>query len=137
MAGLTRVGDIWIIDRINRQQGCKHVAVNVAGLGTLDNSRHVAAHTVGKRVNGVGRCLIQDRMTFKALLGACSDSLGTGGRQADLVDVVARGARHSLPIMLRLLPVNVLLMMPFGKLIGIDVLDVALGKRGRSVISFK
>ena len=43
------------------------MAVNVTRLGALGNSRHVAADTVGKRVNRMGGCFVQDRMAFEAL----------------------------------------------------------------------
>ena len=51
--------------------------------------------------------------------------------------IVARGAGNAFCRMLGFGPVNELLMVPFGELVGIDVFHVASFEGGRSIIRFK
>ena len=69
MAGLARVGDGRVLYGIFRQQSHEDMAVKVSRLGILSNPRHVAAHTVGKRVEIVGFKFVQYLVALKALLG--------------------------------------------------------------------
>ena len=61
------------------------MAVKVARLGARHDPRHVAAHAVGKGVNGVSHVLVDLDMALETLLGACRLGLGTGRRHSDLM----------------------------------------------------
>ena len=53
------------------------------------------------------------------------------------MDVMTGGTGNPLSEMLGLHPVDILLVVAFGKFVGVDMLDVALGKGGRAVVCFE
>ena len=75
VAGLAGIGNFRVFERIFRQQGDKHMAVDITGFGALGNSRHVAAHTIGKRMDRVAHVLVDLHMALKALRGTCRKGL--------------------------------------------------------------
>jgi len=87
------------------------MAVKVTGLGAGYDPRHVAAHAVGKGVNGVGHVLVDLDMALETLLGARGLGLGPGGRHPDLMHEMTGYAAHAFCKMFGLFPVDVLLMM--------------------------
>ena len=92
VTSLTRVGNFRVLDSILGQKSHEHMAVDVAGFRALGNPRHMAAYTVGKRVDRMGHVLVDLYMAFKTLFGACCPGLGTRGGNADLMNEMAGGA---------------------------------------------
>ena len=92
----------------------------------------------------MGHVLVDLHMAFKALAGTGRVGLRTGWRHTDLMHKMTGCARDPLGGMLGLLPVDELLVMALGKLIGIDMFDIAGGtqlfwgrEEGKSEISIR
>jgi hypothetical protein len=90
----------------------------------------MATHTVTKGVDGMNACPVGHFVALSTLLGPGGICLGSCRRHADLMHVMTRRARDPLFGMRGLGPVDVLLMMAFRKLIGIEVVLVPSGVRG-------
>ena len=69
MAGLARVGNGRVLYGILRQQSHEDMAVKVSGFRVLSDPWHMAAHTVGKRVEIVGLQFVQYLVALEALFG--------------------------------------------------------------------
>ena len=65
------------------------MTVKVSRFRVLSDPRHMATHTIGKRVKIVGLQLVQYLVALKALLGTRRNRLRASGRQAYLVHVMA------------------------------------------------
>ena len=70
VTGLTGVGQVRVFERIFGQQRDEYMAADIPGLRTLGNPRHVAADTVGKRMNRVRHVLVDLHVALKTLPGA-------------------------------------------------------------------
>lgn len=93
------------------------VAEGRSGLSAHHDPGHVAAHTVGKRVDGMGVFVRIARMTAQALSGPCPHGLELGRGQAQLMDIVTGGTGDPFLCMYRFLPVIVLSMVTIHGLI--------------------
>jgi hypothetical protein len=130
MTGLARVGDRRVLQGILRQQCHEHVAVGVAGFCAPGNFGHMATDTIAEGVDGMGCGAINHSVAHQTLLRPGPFGLELGRWYAQLMDIVAGRARDSFPGVHGLLPVNVLLVVSFGELVGVKVFDVPGGKGG-------
>jgi len=137
VAGLARVGNRLVFYGIFRQKGYEYMAVHLARLRAGYDLGHVAPYTVGKGVYRVSRRLIQLVMTFETLPGAGTQCLRPGRRQSDLMDIMAGRAGDPFGRMLRLQPIDILLVMALGKVIGIVFFHIALGIDLGCIVGFK
>ena len=96
VAGLARVGDLWILHRVFGQQGHKHMGMRVTGFFASGNAGHVAADAVGKRMYGMGHVFVNHFVAYHTLLGAGSFGLKLSWSYAQLMNVVAGGAGNAL-----------------------------------------
>ena len=71
------------------------MGVCIAGLGTFNNSGHMAAHTATEGVNGVSQVVIDQLMALHTLLRTGPFGLKLRGGQTQLVDVMAGGTIDS------------------------------------------
>ena len=108
--------------------------MDVPRFGALGDFGHMAAHTIAKGVNRVGQIVINQFMAHETLLRPGAFGLELSRRHTQLMDIVAGGAGNTLLGMLGLLPVIVLLVMPFSKLVWIEVFNVSLCVRGSLII---
>ena len=134
MTSLARVGDLWVIQSVFRQQGDKYMGVGVAGFRALGDSGHVATDAVGERVDGMGQVVVYDLVTVQTLLRTGPFCLKLRGRQAELMNVVTGRTGNPFSGMGGMLPIEVLLVVSLGELVGIDVLEVPSGIRGGFII---
>ena len=67
VAGLARVGNLWILHRVSGQQCHKHMGMRVTGFFASGNSRHVATDAVGKRMYGMGQVFINHFVAYHTL----------------------------------------------------------------------
>lgn len=67
-------------------------------------------------------------MALEALFGSGRKGLRPSRRHANLMNVMAGGTGDAFFGVFGLLPVDVLLVVTFGKLVGIDMLDVTACK---------
>ncbi len=81
--------------------------------------------------------LVHHLMALQALLRACSDGLGACGGDPHLMNVVAGSTGHAFGNMPRIGPVNELLVVALGKLIGVKMVIVAGCEGGRAIIRFQ
>jgi hypothetical protein len=100
------------------------MGVCIPRFGALGDSGHVATDAVGERMDGMGQVSVNHLVAHEALLGPGSLGLELRRRHAQLMDVVAGGAGDPFPGMPGMLPVQVLLVVPFGELICVDVFNV-------------
>ena len=95
VAGLAGVGNLRILHRVFRQQGHKDMGMRVTGFFASGNSRHVAADTVGKRVDGMGQVLVNHLVAYHTLLGSGAPGLELSRGDSQLMNVVAGGAGNA------------------------------------------
>lgn len=89
------------------------------GFGAHFNSGHMTTDTVGKGMDRMSVFIGVTGMATQTLPGAGPDSLELCRRQAQLMNIVTRGARYAFLSMYGLLPVIVLLMMAIDGDIGV------------------
>jgi hypothetical protein len=95
VAGLARVGNLWILHGVFGQQGHKHMGMSVTGFFASGDSRHVATNAVGKRMYGMGQVFVNHFVAYHTLLGAGSSGLELSWGYAQLMDVVAGGTGNA------------------------------------------
>jgi hypothetical protein len=81
--------------------------------------------------------VIQVGVALETLLRTGRLGLGSGAGHSQLMHVMAGSAVDPFRVMLGLHPINILLMVTLGKLIGIKIPNVACRKRGRFEIDFQ
>jgi len=64
------------------------MAMDISGFGAFGNPRHMAPHTVAKRMDRMRQIVVYHRVAGKALLRACGYGLRTSGRCAYLMYVM-------------------------------------------------
>ena len=115
------------------------MTVDISGFRALSDTRHVTGHAFGKSMEGVGSGLVDHYMTVEALFvrgllqggQICSRHL-PWQRFIEMMGMgkVARKTCHSFLFVYGHLPIDVLLMMAPGKLVGVKVLLIAGRVRG-------
>jgi hypothetical protein len=111
MADLTGVGQIGVLQRLHGRPRVEGVAAHVVGFGGAGDARHMATQTVGKGVDRMGPVVVDHGMAAQTLAGAGLLGLESGGRHAQAVHGMAGSAGYALFTVLRLEPVDVLLMV--------------------------
>lgn len=81
------------------------MGMGVSRFRALGYPGHMAPDTIGKGVDGVGQVVVDDPMTVQTLLRTGPFGLKLGGRQAQLMDVMAGSTGDALPGVGGMLPV--------------------------------
>ena len=67
VTGLTRVGNLRILNRVFGQQGHKHMGMRVTGFWASIDAGHVATNAVGKRMYGMGHVFVNHFVAYHTL----------------------------------------------------------------------
>jgi len=67
VTGLTRVGNLRILNRVFGQQGHKHMGMRVSGFRASGDAGHVATNAVGERMYGMGHVFVNHLVAHHTL----------------------------------------------------------------------